>query len=246
MTRWRARLVRVASVWGGALLAVALIVGVALWGYGLTQRDASAVPVIRAALTPAKVQPQDPGGAKIAYRDITAYHAGAAGTASPTDIVFAPPPERPSPQDVSMAALSGGATTTTNAAAAPQPPATDTAPAATPLVRPRPADLKQRMEAAKQAVSEQEQLAARAAASPVQIQLGAYPDRDQTQSMWERIYRANQDILRGRALVIQSTISGGRRYFRLRAGPFKDRLEAQNVCRALQSRGQDCLVAVNG
>ncbi len=46
--------------------------------------------------------------------------------------------------------------------------------------------------------------------------------------------------------MIQSTISGGRRFFRLRAGPFENRIEAQNVCRALQARGQDCLVAVNG
>jgi hypothetical protein len=89
-------------------------------------------------------------------------------------------------------------------------------------------------------------LALRAASSTVQIQLGAYPDRQRTKSEWTRIYRANEDILSGRALVVQSTISGGRRFFRLRAGPFKDRVEAQNVCRALQARGQDCLVAVNG
>lgn len=245
LSRWRARIMRRLSVWGGALVAVALIGGLALWGYRLSQRDASEIPVLRAALTPAKVQPEDPGGAEIAYTDITAYRAGS-GDAAPTDIVFAPPPERPSPEDVAMAALGGDGTTATDASLAPRTATEGAAPPATPMVRPRPADIRQRMAAAKQALTEQAELARRAAASPVQIQLGAYPAREETERMWERIYEANEDILRGRALVIQSTISGGRRYFRLRAGPFEDRIEAQNVCRALQSRGQDCLVAVNG
>jgi hypothetical protein len=245
------RLVRIRrrlSVWTGAALALALMAGLALWGYRLSQRDASAVPVIQAALSPAKVQPDDPGGAEIAFQDITAYRAGA-GDAVPTDIVFAPPPERPSPEDVAMAALAGGADVVASDAT-PEAPAAgagaEAAPKATPVVRARPADLSQRVEAARKAASEEEELAARAAASAVQIQLGAYPERARAEVMWERIFRANSDILRGRALVIQSTISGGRRFFRLRAGPFNNRIEAQNVCRALQARGQDCLVAVNG
>lgn len=256
---WRARLRRAVSVWGGAGLAIAVIAGLALWGWELSRRDASEVPVIRAALSPAKVQPDDPGGAEIAYQDITAYRAGS-GEAAPTELVFAPPPERPSPEDVALAALTGEAATATDAAEAgggtesagtgnagtESARTGGAAPVAAPVVRARPADLRQRMAAAKQAESEEQKLAERAAASAVQIQLGAYPEREQTETMWERIYRANEDILRGRALVVQSTISGGRRFFRLRAGPFEDRIEAQNVCRALQSRGQDCLVAVNG
>jgi len=89
-------------------------------------------------------------------------------------------------------------------------------------------------------------LGSHAAASQVQIQLGAFPSRDETEAEWERIFKANKDILEDRALVIQPTVSKGRWFFRLRAGPFKDRIEAQNTCRALQARGRDCLVAVNG
>ena len=103
-----------------------------------------------------------------------------------------------------------------------------------------------RMAVARRATSEEAELASRAAASRVQIQLGAFPDKELTRSEWARIYRNNEDILAGRALVVQSTISGGRRFFRLRAGPFKDQIEARNVCRALQARGQGCLVVVNG
>ncbi len=245
---WRTRAARRASVYTGAALAVAVIAGVALWGYGLTQRDASEVPVIRAALTPAKVQPDDPGGAEVPYQDISAYRAGSDGSV-PTDMVFAPPPERPSADDVAMAALSGDSgATATDATAAPEAvgPTEGAAPDIAPVFRARPADLLERVAAARQEMSEEAELAKRAAASPVQIQLGAYPERERTEEMWGRIFRANQDILRGRALVVQSTISGGRRFFRLRAGPFESRIEAQNVCRALQARGQDCLVAVNG
>jgi len=93
--------------------------------------------------------------------------------------------------------------------------------------------------------SEATKLAAAAAASAVQIQLGAFPEREKSESEWQRIYKANEDILYGRTLVIQSTVSGGQRYFRMRVGPFRDRIEAQNICRALQARKQDCLVAVN-
>jgi hypothetical protein len=246
------------STWLGAGLALLLIVGVVMWGYRLGQRDASAVPVIRASLEPAKVQPEEPGGAEIAHQDIASYDAGS-GAEPPAEITFAAPPERPAEEDVAMGALAvveteGSETAAADATDRPADAtedaagsdATDLAPEASPLVLRRPGDLAQRMAAARRASTEEDELAKRAAASPVQIQLGAFPDRSLTKSEWTRIYKANEDILSGRALVVQSTISGGRRFFRLRAGPFRDRVEAQNVCRALQARGQDCLVAVNG
>jgi hypothetical protein len=261
---WRGRFAERASTWLGAALALVLIGGLVLWGYRLGQRDASAVPVIRAALEPAKIQPDDPGGAEIAYQDITSYDAGSGESAS-SEFTFAPPPERPAKEDVAMGALLDGEeeaagetagdsgetmdlATAGDAAGGPDASAgdgTEQAPEASPVAPIRPGDLAQRMDAARRAISEEAELASRAAASAVQIQLGAFPDREVTKSEWVRIYRANEDILSGRALVVQSTISGGQRFFRLRAGPFKDRIEAQNVCRALQVRGQDCIALVN-
>ena len=257
---WRGRVSARMSTWLGAALALVVIGGLVFWGYRLGQRDASAVPVIRAALDPAKVQPDDPGGAEVAYQDITSYMAGS-GERAPSEITFAPPTERPAEEDVAMGALqepeagSGeamvlAAATEDGAGASAKPDvatdATDLAPGASPLAPTRPSDLSQRMAVARSSITEEAELASRAAASAVQIQLGAYPDRARTKSEWDRIYKANLDILSGRALVVQSTISGGRRFFRMRAGPFKNRVEAQNVCRALQARGQGCLVAVNG
>ncbi len=266
---WRGRLTERMSTWIGAALALAVIGGLVLWGYRLGQRDASAVPVISAAPEPAKIQPDDPGGAEIAHQGITSYRAGD-GERAPAAITFAPPPERPAEEDVAMGALPDGEAEaagqaagetaaepdetvalapTDGTGAGPEATAgdgTEQAPEISPVAPTRPGDLSQRMDAARRAISEEAELASRAAASAVQIQLGAFPDKEQTRSDWARIYRANEDILAGRALVVQSTISGGRRFFRLRAGPFRDRIEAQNVCRALQARGQSCLVAVNG
>jgi len=247
---WRARFAERASTWLGAALALAVIGGLVFWGYRLGQRDASAVPVIRAALEPAKTQPGDPGGAEIANSGITSYGAGD-GESAPDQITFAAPPERPAEEDVAMGTLAdgeagGGVAGEPGATEVSAGDATAQAPEASPVAPSRPGDLSQRMEAARRAITDEAELAARAAASRVQIQLGAFPDKDRTKSEWTHIYRANEDILTGRALVVQSTISGGRRFFRLRAGPFKDQIEARNVCRALQARGQDCLVVVNG
>ena len=282
---WRRRYGEQFSTWFGASLALLLIVALVVWAYRLGHRDVTAIPVIRAVLEPAKVQPDEPGGAKVAHQDISSYSAGAVdaadtadttgtagGAKSPsTEITFAPPPERPAEEDVAMGALQPTPSAENPApetapeataraiedpageAPGEDPEATETAaldasdlaPGASPRVRVRPRDLVQRMAAARRAIFEEAEPELRAAASQVQIQLGAFPDRNVTKSEWERIYRANEDILQDRALVVQSTISGGRRFFRLRSGPFKDRIEAQNVCRALQARGQDCLVAVN-
>jgi len=262
---WRNRFAERVSTWLGAALAVAVIGGMVLWGYRLGQREATAVPVIRAALEQAKIQPEDSGGAEIAHQDIASYNAGEVASA-PTEITFAPPPERPAEEDVAMGALQDGgpeitapadgepgeaddAAAVDNTDAEPDATAddgTDLAPEASPVAPQRPGDLSQLMETARQAVSEEVELASRAKASPVQIQLGAYSGKELTESEWARIYRENEDILAGRALVVQSTISGGRRFFRLRAGPFKDQIEARNVCRALQQRKLECLVVVNG
>ncbi len=258
---WRGRFAELMSTWLGAALALVVIGGLVVWGYRLGQRDASAVPVIRAAIYPAKIQPDDPGGAEIAYQDITSYNAGD-GESAPAQITFAPPPERPAAEDVAPRALpdgedeaageAAGETGATNAVATagqagagPEASAgdgTEQAPEASPVAPARPGDLSQRMAAARLATSEEAELVSRAAASAVQIQLGFFPDKERTRSEWARIYRANEDILAGRALVVQGAISGGRRIFRLRAGPFKDQIEARNVCRALQARGQGCVV----
>ncbi|TGD65018.1 SPOR domain-containing protein [Tabrizicola sp. WMC-M-20] len=78
----------------GALCSLALIAGMALWGYRLAVRDVSGVPVIRAIEGPMRVAPPNPGGSIADHQgmavNVVAAVGGAAGL--PAEIILAPPP----------------------------------------------------------------------------------------------------------------------------------------------------------
>lgn len=84
---------------------------------------------------------------------------------------------------------------------------------------------------------------AAALASRIQIQLGAFNSEEIAGQQWADLKNRNGDLLSGRARVVTPVVSGGRRLFRLRAGPFNDVDEASTLCRALKARGEDCIVA---
>lgn len=84
---------------------------------------------------------------------------------------------------------------------------------------------------------------AAALASRIQIQLGAFNSEEIAGEQWADLKNRNGDLLSGRARVVTPVVSGGRRLYRLRAGPFKDVDEASTLCRALKARGEDCIVA---
>ena len=126
------------------------------------------------------------------------------------------------------------------------PGATKFAPARSPVAAPRPANVEARIVAAV-ATEQQTQLdlVKAAASSPVQIQLAADPNEQAIRAKWLKIRKANEDLLHNRALAIQTTVSGGTTFYRLRIGPFDSAAEARSVCQALKGRGQDCIVARN-
>jgi len=83
-----------AANWLGAAMSLALIIGVAVWGYRLIVRDVSGVPVVQALEGPMRVAPDNPGG-KIARHEGLAVNniAGTGTSAPPPDkIVLAPQP----------------------------------------------------------------------------------------------------------------------------------------------------------
>lgn len=275
-----ARLRRGASITLGALLAFGIVGGGALWVVRLNARDASELPIIRAAAGPVKERPDDPGGAETPYRDIRSYEIAEA-TPPSRKSRLAPPPERPAEEDLALGVLSAQPGAGNSAediydgvdrALAPRPRpdglvpsdgGTETddageldasatgndsgpAPNRSPRYRVRPKDLGKRFAAASATgQSEEERLREAALASPVLIQLGAFPDEAFTRREWQKIYRTNGDILAGRVLVLQTTVSGGQTFYRMRAGPFRSRSEANSICQALKARNQDCLVATN-
>lgn len=80
--------------WVGAIISVALVVGLALWGYKLTVRDVTGVPVVRALEGPMRVQPEDPGGTQAAYQGlaVNAVQADGVAAAPAERLVLAPQP----------------------------------------------------------------------------------------------------------------------------------------------------------
>ena len=80
--------------WLGALISVALIAGLAWWGYQLMVRDVSGVPVVRALEGPMRIAPEDPGGQSADHQGLAVNNIAAEGTAAdPADrLTLAPKP----------------------------------------------------------------------------------------------------------------------------------------------------------
>lgn len=78
----------------GAIVSIALVVGMSFWAYKLAVRDVSGVPVVRALEGPMRVTPEDPGGMQAAYQGLAVNTVAAQGSAAPAPdrIVLAPPP----------------------------------------------------------------------------------------------------------------------------------------------------------
>lgn len=78
----------------GALVSMALLVGIGHWGYGVVMRDVSGVPVVRALGEPMREAPTEPGGREAAHQGLSVNRVAAQGaTAEPPDrVIIAPPP----------------------------------------------------------------------------------------------------------------------------------------------------------
>ncbi|MEL7470594.1 MAG: SPOR domain-containing protein [Pseudomonadota bacterium] len=103
----------------GALVAMALLLTLGVWFYRLGVRDAQNVPIIRAAIEPAKTRPDDPGGLVAPHQDVSSYGVADSAGVQASAAVIAPPPPEPRAEDVAMGEL----TPVSDAPVAPQKPA---------------------------------------------------------------------------------------------------------------------------
>lgn len=94
--------------WGGALVSVALIIGMAFWVYSIVSRDVTGVPVVRAADGPLRVQPETPGGQPADNQGFSVNDVVSEGEAgpSPDRLVLAPEPETLEDEDQAIRELS--------------------------------------------------------------------------------------------------------------------------------------------
>lgn len=94
--------------WGGAILSLVLIAGLATWGWKLWQRDVTGVPVVRALEGPMRVAPEDPGGLASEYQGLTVNRIAEDNvTVTPSEqVVLAPAPATlDEDEDLAMADL---------------------------------------------------------------------------------------------------------------------------------------------
>lgn len=85
----------------GAVVSIALIAGIGVWGYKLMVRDVSGIPVVRAAQGEMRIRPEDPGGQLARHQGLAVNEIAARGAASgPVDrVVLAPPATRLADED---------------------------------------------------------------------------------------------------------------------------------------------------
>ncbi|MEM9968577.1 MAG: SPOR domain-containing protein [Pseudomonadota bacterium] len=118
----------------GALLSLALIVGIGVWGYKLLVRDVSGIPVVRVAEGETRVRPEDPGGRLAQNQGLSVNAIAARGVSDPAaqPVQLAPGPVDLTAEDKAVA-----------------PPRVTTLPQeAVPILPPEPLDLTDELRAA--------------------------------------------------------------------------------------------------
>ncbi|MBY6199806.1 SPOR domain-containing protein [Maritalea mobilis] len=109
--------------WAGALVSIGLVVGLGVWGWQLTMRDVSGVPVVRALQGPMRVAPEDPGGTQAPHQGLAVNRLAEGEEAAPVpdQLVLAPPPVQLQELDFDNASAAAVAAPASEPAAAPEP-----------------------------------------------------------------------------------------------------------------------------
>ncbi len=80
--------------YAGALMSLALVLGIAVWGYRLVMRDVTGIPVVRAMEGPMREAPENPGGEIALHTGLAVNEIAAMGEAAgPEDRLVLAPPE---------------------------------------------------------------------------------------------------------------------------------------------------------
>jgi hypothetical protein len=224
-----------------ALLVTAVFAGGLWFAYHQGLRHGSVgsgganVPLLRADERPTKVKPEKPGGMEIPDRDKLIYTQKRAAVEH-----LLPPPEKPMPRPTAPPAPTPQAETM-------QPPAAPGGASATPAVvlpaQPQPA--------VKSAVNNKPGPAVAAKASTAQgasapaggarIQLGSVRGEEAAQHEWDRIRRANSDLLGSlSATPIRADLGEKGVFYRIQTGPIAD---ADRICGELKRRNIGCIIA---
>jgi hypothetical protein len=191
---------------------------------------AADVPLIRADERPTKVRPEKPGGMEVPDRDKLIYTQKRAAVEH-----LLPPPEKPMPRPTAPSAAAPSASS--------QPPLVPAGAGAAnpaPQVQPQPPAGKPLAKA---------EGAATAAARPAtaqktggtRIQLASVRSEEAARQEWDRIRRANPDLLgTASATPVRADLGDKGVFYRLQTAPIAD---AERVCGELKRRNYGCIIA---
>jgi hypothetical protein len=191
---------------------------------------AADVPLIRADERPTKVKPEHPGGMEVPDRDKLIYNQKRAAVEH-----LLPPPEKPLPRPTAPSAAAPHDS--------PQPPSVPAGPDAA-----NPAPQAQSQQPAGKPPAKAEP-AATAAAKPAtaqktggtRIQLASVRSEEAARQEWDRIRRANPDLLGSlSAMPVRADLGEKGVFYRLQTAPIAD---AERVCGELKRRNIGCIIA---
>ncbi len=226
-----------------ALLVMALA-GAGFWaGWRTLHHSASggAIPVIRADDRPLKVPPADPGGMRVPDQNIYVLNGIRAPEPKVEQLLPAPetPLPRPAPPEPAVTDLPATPVAALPpalpAAAAPPPEALPAAPAVASAAAPAPV-------AAPMAAPAPVQPAA-APAGGWRLQVGAVRTPEAVAPEWNRLKRAQADLLGPLGMQSVRADLGERGvFYRIEAGPIADQAAAAHICTELKERKVGCIL----
>jgi len=198
--------------------------------HGGGSTGAADVPLIRADERPTKLKPENPGGMEVPDRDKLIYTQK-----RPTVEHLLPPPEKPMPRPTapSAAAPSGS----------PQPPLmTAAAGASNPGPQPQLQQPAGKLPAkAGSAPATAAKPAAAQQTGGARIQLASVRSEEAARQEWDRIRRANPDLLgSASANFVRAALGDKGVFYRLQTAPIAD---AERVCGELKRRNIGCIIA---
>jgi len=197
--------------------------------HGGGSMGAADVPLIRADERPTKVKPEKPCGMEVPDRDKLIYTQKRA-----TVEHLLPPPEKPMPRPMAPSAAAPSASS--------QPPLVTAAAGAG---NPAPQAQSQQPAGNPPAKTESAAAAARPAAAQrtggARIQLASVRSEEAARQEWDRIRRANPDLLRNvSATPVRADLGDKGVYYRLQTAPIAD---ADRVCGELKRHNIGCIIA---
>ncbi len=237
-------------VLAGVMLAIAVVAGVGGYMYSRLSSDETPaeVPLVRAEPGPTKKRPAEPGGMVIPDQDKLVYGAitGDGNEGKPERLL--PPPEEPMPPPLPPVSAVQPAPVE-KVAPAPTPVETAAPPAAE-IPPPPKVAVEKAIETAKKTTKAPVKTTTKTTTKKTTpsgaylVQLASFRSKAKADAAWAKYSKTHGDLLRGLRPLVRRVDLGADKgiYYRLRAGPLGDAVEARALCAKLKARKLGCLV----